>query len=303
MAGYALRDKGFATIKEAVALDNAGSTPEAIDKYMHGLDYLMTHLKHEKNEKSKQMIESKMQQYLARVELLKESRTPKVAQPGGAAQLKKPKPGDDEGGGASTEDVEKDKMRKQLMDAVKIEDSGRNFDSVAGLEIAKLALQEAAIKPTLYPQLFAGKGRESKRKPWKGILMYGPPGTGKSYLAGALAGEAKSTFFSVSSSDLVSKWVGDSPKLVRTLFEIARENKPAIVFVDEIDSLCTARGDGESESARQIKTEFLVQMDGVGNDQTGVLTIGATNLPVSSHNHVLAMAGSPVPTGVDRSRL
>jgi vacuolar protein-sorting-associated protein 4 len=83
----------------------------------------------------------------------------------------------------------------------------------------------------------------------------------------------------VSSSDLVSKWQGESERLVRQMFEMAREAKPSIVFIDEIDSLCTARSEGESESSRRIKTEFLVQMDGVGSNQGGVLVLGATNVP------------------------
>ena len=119
------------------------------------------------------------------------------------------------------------------------------WDDVAGLEAAKEALKEAVILPVKFPQFFTGK-----RKPWSGILLYGPPGTGKSYLAKAVATEAASTFFSISSSDLVSKWLGESEKLVNQLFTMARESAPSIVFIDEIDALCSSRGDGESEAAR-----------------------------------------------------
>jgi len=173
-----------------------------------------------------------------------------------------------------TEDAETKKLQSALSGAILQEKPNVRWDDIAGLDSAKEALKEAVILPIRFPHLFSGK-----RTPWKGILLYGPPGTGKSFLAKAVATEANSTFFSVSSADLVSKWQGESERLVKQLFEMARKSRPAIIFIDEIDSLCGKRGEGENESSRRIKTEFLVQMNGVGNDQSGVLVLGATNLP------------------------
>ncbi len=177
--------------------------------------------------------------------------------------------------GKSSGSSEGDKLKQAMEGAILREKPHVKWDDIAGLSQAKASLQEAVILPVKFPQLFTGK-----RKPWKGILLYGPPGTGKSYLAKACATEADSTFFSVSSSSLVSKWLGESEKLVKALFEMARAEKSAIIFIDEIDSLCTSRdGGGESEASRRIKTEFLVQMQGVGKDDGNVLVLGATNCP------------------------
>jgi vacuolar protein-sorting-associated protein 4 len=148
------------------------------------------------------------------------------------------------------------------------------WSDVAGLDQAKEALKEAVILPRKFPQLFVGK-----RQPWRGILLYGPPGTGKSFLAKAVATEADAQFFAVSSSDLVSKWQGESERLVKNLFEMARAEEHAIIFIDEIDSLCGSRSEGESDATRRIKTEFLVQMQGVQTRSDGLLVLGATNIP------------------------
>lgn len=115
------------------------------------------------------------------------------------------KDGDDDG----DQDPEVKKLRAGLTGAILSEKPDVKWDDVAGLEGAKASLKEAVILPIKFPHLFTGK-----RTPWRGILLYGPPGTGKSYLAKAVATEAKSTFFSVSSSDLVSKWQGDSERCV-----------------------------------------------------------------------------------------
>jgi vacuolar protein-sorting-associated protein 4 len=109
-------------------------------------------------------------------------------------------------------DAETKKLRAGLSSAILMEKPNVRWDDVAGLEGAKAALKEAVILPIKFPHLFTGK-----RTPWRGILLYGPPGTGKSYLAKAVATEAKSTFFSISSSDLVSKWQGDSERCVTSV--------------------------------------------------------------------------------------
>ena len=172
-------------------------------------------------------------------------------------------------------DAETRKLRSGLSNVILTERPNVSWDDVAGLSSAKDALKEAVILPIKFPQLFTGK-----RKTWSWILLYGPPGTGKSYLAKAVATQSNSTFFSVSSSDLVSKWMGESERLVKQLFAMAREARPSIIFIDEVDSLCGTRGEGESEASRRIKTEFLVQMNGVHNDhETEVLVLGATNIP------------------------
>mmetsp|Transcript_34984 Transcript_34984/g.82490 ORF Transcript_34984/g.82490 Transcript_34984/m.82490 type:complete len:410 (+) Transcript_34984:410-1639(+) len=181
------------------------------------------------------------------------------------------------GGKESEGDADKSKLRAGLDSSILSEKPNVKWDDVAGLEGAKEALKEAVVLPIRFPNLFTGN-----RKPWKGILLYGPPGTGKSYLAKAVATEVDSTFFSISSSDLVSKWLGESERLVRNLFEMASEQKPSIIFIDEIDALCGSRSDGESDASRRMKNEFLVRMQGAGTSvDVGVLVLGATNIPWS----------------------
>jgi spastin len=154
------------------------------------------------------------------------------------------------------------------------------WDDVVGLENAKRALKEAVILPALRPDLFNGL-----RKPPRGVLLFGPPGTGKTMLAKCVASASKAKFFCISASSVTSKFHGEGEKLVRTLFETAREMQPSVVFIDEIDSLLSARKSNEHDAMRRIKTEFLVQLDGVRSNSNGtddlekVLIMGATNRP------------------------
>ena len=186
-------------------------------------------------------------------------------------KVKKKKVAEPEGGKKDSED---DKLQKQLSGTLITETPNVKWEDVAGLEKAKEALKEAVVLPIKFPQLF-----QEKRKPWKGILLYGPPGTGKSYLAKAAATETGGKFFSVSAANIVSKWMGESEKLIKGLFDLARQNKPAVIFLDEIDSVLSARSDNENDATRRLKTEFLIQMQGVGKDDEGVLVLGATNIP------------------------
>ncbi|GLJ22779.1 hypothetical protein SUGI_0429090 [Cryptomeria japonica] len=275
------KEQAIEFVRQAVNEDNAGNYAKAFPLYMNALEYFKTHLKYEKNPKIKEAITQKFTEYLRRAEeiraVLDEGITTKPAANGDAAVATKPKSkgakgGDGDGDG---EDPEQAKLRSGLNSAIIRDKPNVKWSDVAGLESAKAALQEAVILPVKFPQFFTGK-----RKPWRAFLLYGPPGTGKSYLAKAVATEADSTFFSISSSDLVSKWMGESEKLVSNLFQMARESAPSIIFVDEIDSLCGQRGEGnESEASRRIKTELLVQMQGVGHNDQKVLVLAATNTP------------------------
>lgn len=111
--------------------------------------------------------------------------------------------------------------------------------------------------------------------------MYGPPGTGKTYLAKACATECEATFFSISAADITSKYVGESEKMVKSIFEMAREKQPSIIFFDEIDSIGGNWGEGENESSTWVKNEILTQIDGAGSKNKEIFILGATNLPWS----------------------
>ncbi|CAG9803430.1 unnamed protein product [Chironomus riparius] len=278
MAAGTTLQKAIDIVTKATEEDRNKNYEEALRLYEHGVEYFLHAIKYEaQGDKAKESIRAKCLQYLDRAEKLKQylkkgNKKKPVKDGDSSSKDNKDKKSDSD---SDSDDPEKKKLQGKLEGAIVVEKPHVKWSDVAGLEGAKEALKEAVILPIKFPHLFTGK-----RVPWKGILLFGPPGTGKSYLAKAVATEANnSTFFSVSSADLVSKWLGESEKLVRNLFELARSHKPSIIFIDEVDSLCSSRSENESESARRIKTEFLVQMQGVGNDSEGILVLGATNIP------------------------
>jgi vacuolar protein-sorting-associated protein 4 len=212
--------RAIETVKKAIDFDQAGNYEEAYKQYMAALDLFMLAIKWERSEPNKAILKKKVAEYIERAEKLKTHLSDKDA-----GNKKKPSAvgangkvsgtggkGKDDG---EEEDADQKKLRGALQGAILSDKPNIKWEDVAGLDQAKEALKEAVILPIKFPHLFQGK-----RQPWKGILLYGPPGTGKSYLAKAVATEANSTFFSVSSSDLVSKWMGESERYFANRLEV-----------------------------------------------------------------------------------
>lgn len=147
------------------------------------------------------------------------------------------------------------------------------WDDCIGLEKEINIIKEAVVYPLDYPEFFMHVS------PWKGILLYGPPGTGKTLLARALACESKTIFINVTASCFISKWRGESEKLIRVLFEVARKNSPCTIFIDELDALSSRRDKNQHEASRRFKSELLTQMDGILESDTKIFILATSNLP------------------------
>jgi len=183
----------------------------------------------------------------------------------------------------SIHDKEEDAMDEKIESEIMVKNPGVRFNDIIGMKEMKQILYEIIVVPTIRPDLFTGI-----RKPQRGILLFGPPGTGKTMIAKAIASECNSTFFNISASSLTSKWVGESEKTVKSLFKIAYKRAPSIVFIDEIDSILSKRNESENEATKRLKTEFLIQFDGLGsNTNARLLVIAATNRPMDLDDALL----------------
>jgi len=163
-----------------------------------------------------------------------------------------------------------------LVEAMEVEEKpSASFNDVGGLESQIREIYEVVGLPLIKPELFNEIGVE----PPKGVLLYGPPGTGKTLLARALAGEAKATFIRVVASQFVNKFIGEGARIVREVFRLAKEKKPSIIFIDEIDAIGSRRVDMGTSGDREVQRtmlQLLAEMDGF-DPLEGVKVVAATN--------------------------
>ncbi|MFX0067734.1 MAG: AAA family ATPase [Promethearchaeota archaeon] len=247
--------------KEAVKLDKQGKQKLAVQKYIQAADILMRFLKLTKNPALRKTCYEKAEQYVQRAKELQ------GISPGLSVVSEKA------AGKAITK--EDQALQEAISDTIITEKPSVEWEDVANLETAKQALREAVILPMLRPDIFTGA-----REPWRGLLLVGPPGCGKTLLAKAVANECNATFFSADAASLVSKWLGESEKLVATLFTVARRGSPSVIFIDEVDALATVRSGDEVGGERRMKTQLLIEMDGVRKRKgEQVVVLGATNRP------------------------
>ena len=253
---------------EAIRLDSQGSYPQAIMMYQRAITTLMKLVQLYPDYKLNQIYLQRAMAYQERIKALQ------------AARGILPPPEEEEVGvSVSNKPGMVETLKASFEDLVIKEKPDVKFDEVIGLEDAKRALQEAIIFPYKRPDLFP--------LGWpRGILLYGPPGCGKTMLAAATAAEIDGYFISVDAASIMSKWLGEAEKNVAKLFKTAREllknNKPVIIFIDEVDSLFGTRSQEVGGEVR-VRNQFLKEMDGLADKgkKLQLYVMAATNKPWS----------------------
>jgi len=163
-----------------------------------------------------------------------------------------------------------------------IETSTVTWKDIGGLAEVKSLIMETVV--------IAGLSKPESIKPDKGILLFGPPGTGKTLLAAAAAGSLKATFYNVKIGSIISKYVGESSKLITSLYDSARKHAPSFVFIDELDAITMSRDDDQSEASRKVLASLLTELDGFQDKKSDklILTIAATNTPKKLDDAILS---------------
>lgn len=179
------------------------------------------------------------------------------------------------------EDLELNEYENMIaLEIVAPEDIAVGFDDIGGLDTIIEELKESVIYPLTMPHLYRHAAPLLAAP--SGVLLYGPPGCGKTMLAKALAHESGASFINLHISTLTEKWYGDSNKIVRAVFSLARKLQPAIIFIDEIDAVLGTRRSGEHEASGMVKAEFMTLWDGLTSSNAAgvpsrIVVLGATN--------------------------
>jgi len=265
-------ERGNKIVSNAIRIDERGDDYRAaFNEYMRAIEVFIIAMKYAPTEMLQQRIESNLNSYVTRAEELK------IRLASGRTMGKQTVLGTNDMN--VSEECDEECVSNSVI-AGMILDLSKNcttLEDVIGLEEAKGALREAITFPRVYKNVMKDVGLTT----WSGILLFGPPGTGKTHLVHAIASEEDVTFFDVKASDIMSKWQGESTKIVRSLFQSARRSSPSIIFIDEIEAMLPDRSNSHlTQSMKQVINEFLVNMSMIDDDQeNSVVVLGATNIP------------------------
>lgn len=279
MSSTTFFESGMDSIKTAIAHEKKGNYASAIKFFRIGVRALESALKNEKMAPRIKHITSHITTYTDRADQLEATAplctlaTNNPSIPAFPKDTKKEKGGDVVPGNDANDDA------IGMFDQYIVQGASVTFDGIAGLADCKQSIADALILPRKFPNTYKANNIDV----WNGVLLYGPPGTGKTELARAVATEIKSTFFSIRATAILDKFVGESEKHVKLLFQAARKRAPSVIFIDEAEALMSERsGQGDSPSSNvndRIITEFLQCMDGIGSSSEGVFVLAATNYP------------------------
>ncbi|MHA1917405.1 MAG: AAA family ATPase [Candidatus Ranarchaeia archaeon] len=260
-----MRDQAFEFAQKAITYDKAGDINSAFESYQKASSLLLKLAEIIKNKKLKKNYISLSESYINRCYTLKNFKYSDSGIENSHIH-----------GDVHRNQRDQETLYNEIEDLIVKPTRYTSLNKVIGLEKAKQTLKEAMVLPILKPEWFKGF-----RKPWTGILLFGPPGCGKTLLARSAASEIGALFLNVDATAIFSKWVGESEKRLRAIFNYAREKTPSVIFLDELDALVSTRGDSaEIGVEKRIKTQFMTEIEGIITyPEQRVLMLGATNLP------------------------